>query len=281
MKPDYGDIARAFNKVAADYDAVYSSGGNAVMTWLRQESLVLLRDTFPPGGRLLEIGCGSGEEAVHLARDGYTIVATDISPAMVVQTQTKARAAGLADRVTAVALPSGHLDALRPVRRFEGAYASFGSLNCEPDLTLVRDALSRLLQPNTALVCSVIARWCPFEIAWFLLHGRPREGLRRLRRGWQQVPVGGRDGIEVLVSTRYLSVRDVARAFAPTFAVEKVMSLPLLLPPPYLDPFYRARRGIFDRVEHWERRLRSRWPWRTMGDHIALVLRRAGQGRDE
>jgi SAM-dependent methyltransferase len=244
------------------------------MTWLRQESLALLQETFPANSRLLEIGCGTGDEAVHLAQQGHFILATDISPAMVDQTQTKARAAGLADRVTALELPAGHIDALLPANRFDGAYASFGSLNCEPNLSHLRDALARLLKPRAAFVCSVMARWCPFEIAWFLLHGRPRTAFRRLRWGWQQVPVRGHDGVEVFVPTRYLSSREVARAFAPAFAVERTMALPLLLPPPYLDDLYRARRGVFDRVEPWERRLRAHWPWRTMGDHIAIVLRK-------
>jgi hypothetical protein len=104
-----------------------------------------------------------------------------------------------------------------------------------------------------------------------LLHGRPRTALRRLRRGWQVAPVAG-SGVQVVVHTRYLSVVDVARAFAPSFGVERVLALPFLLPPPYLDELFRRRRALFRRLETWERYLRVRWPWRYMGDHIAMVL---------
>lgn len=274
MKADYSTTAQAFDTVAADYDTAYGPEGNAVMAWLRRESLALLQDTFPPGSRLLEIGCGTGEEALHLARTGRTVLATDVSPAMAARTDAKARAAGLAGRVTALALPAGRLDAILPQEPFDGAYASFGGLNCEPDLAGLAQALARLLKPGAAFVCSVMARWCPFEIAWFLLHGRPRTAFRRLRRGWQPAPVAGLGGVQVTVSTRYLSVGDVARAFAPAFAVERMLALPLLLPPPYLDDLFRQRRALFDRLEGCERRLRGRWPWRLFGDHVALVLRR-------
>jgi SAM-dependent methyltransferase len=280
MKADYLNAARAFDAVAPDYDSTYGPQGNTVMAWLRRESLALLQETFPPGSRLLEIGCGTGDEALRLARAGCTILATDVSPAMAAQTRAKARAAGLADQVTALALPAGRLEALRPSRPFDGAYASFGPLNCEPDLPLLNVALARLLRPGAAFVCSVMARWCPFEIAWFLLHARPRAAFRRLRRGWQSAPVAGGAGVQASVAMRYLSVGDMARVFAPAFAIERTLSLPLLLPPPYLDGLFRRYRGLFDRLEPGERRLRERWPWRTIGDHVALVFRKIdGQWR--
>jgi SAM-dependent methyltransferase len=271
---DYLNTAQAFDVVAGDYDAVYGPEGNAVMTWMRQENLTLLRETFPPDSHLLEIGCGTGEEAVALARAGRRVLATDISPQMAARTRAKARAAGVAERVVALAAPAGGLAALRPHAPFDGAYASFGALNCEPALDRVATALTRLVKPGGRFVCSVMARWCPFELGWFLLHGRPRVAFRRLRRGWQLAPVAGQDGVEIAVPTRYLAVRDVARAFGPRFMVERTMALPLLLPPPYLDPLYRKRRALFDRLEPWERRLRERWPWRLWGDHVVLVLRR-------
>ncbi len=273
MKAKYLNTARAFDAIAPDYDAVYGPAGNTVMAWLRRESLALLQETFPPGSRLLEIGCGTGDEALCLARAGYTILATDVSPAMAAQTRAKACAAGLADRVTALALPAGRLNALRPADPFDGAYASFGVLNCEPNLPLLNAALARLLQPGAAFVCSVMARWSPFEIAWFLLHARSRAAFRRLRQGWQSASVAGAEGAQANVAVRYLSVGEMARAFAPAFIIERTFSLPLLLPPPYLDNLFRRYRGLFGRLEPWERRLRERWPWRTMGDHVALVLR--------
>jgi ubiquinone/menaquinone biosynthesis C-methylase UbiE len=125
--------------------------GNEVMSWLRLESLALLRETFPPGSRLLEIGCGTGEEAVALARDDRTVLATDISPKMAAQAYAKALSAGLTDRISALALPAGRIKALRISVPFDGAYASFGVLNCEADLPGLASGLARLLRPEGAL----------------------------------------------------------------------------------------------------------------------------------
>jgi len=274
MRPDYQATSHAFDAVAPEYDASYGPTGNAVMVWLRQENLTLLEETFPPGSRLLEIGCGTGEEALHLASVGRTILATDISPKMASQTLAKAAAAGLADSVSALALPAGQISALHPRVPFDGAYASFGALNCEPDLKRFATGLTRLLRPGGCFVCSVMARWCPFEIVWYLLHGRPRTAMRRLRHGWQIAPVAGGDHVRVNVPVRYLSASDIAHAFTPDFDLRRVFSLPLLLPPPYLDDLFRRHRALFAQLESWERRLRDRWPWRNTGDHLALVLRK-------
>jgi SAM-dependent methyltransferase len=244
------------------------------MAWMRRESLLTIEDTFPSGACLLEIGCGSGEEAVSLAGLGYRVLATDISPEMAALTGAKARTAGLADRVRAVAIPAGQLAALRPPEPFDGAYASFGGLNCEPRLKPTAAALRDLIRPRGHFVCSVMSRVCLFEIVWFLLHGRPRSAFRRLRRGWQRAPVAGQDSLEETVMVRYLSPRDIALAFAHSFVIKRMVALPLLLPPPYLDALYRHHPRFFGAAERWDRQLREHRPFRACGDHTLLVMQR-------
>jgi SAM-dependent methyltransferase len=270
---DYAATARAFDAIAAGYDAAYGPGSSPAMAWLRAESLALLKAAFPPRSRLLEIGCGTGDEALHLARCGHTVVATDISPGMVAIAQEKARAGGLSGRVTAVALPAAQVGRLGRSPAFDGAYASFGALNCEPALPA---ALGRLLKPGAPFVCSVMARLCPFEIVWFLAHARPRLAFRRFKSGWQEAGVRDAGGSRVAVGMRYLSLGDLRMAFAPYLIIERSLSLPLLLPPPYLDGLYRKHPRLWERVSGLERRLRERRPWQAMGDHIAVLMRRPG-----
>jgi SAM-dependent methyltransferase len=275
MKSPYRETARAFDALAPAYDEAYGPQENEVMAWMRRESLELLQKTFPEGSRLLEIGCGTGAEAVALARAGRTVLATDLSPRMASLAHAKAAAARVEDRVAGLAVPAAGVGLLRPSRPFDGAYASFGALNCEPDLPGLAASLSRLIGPGGAFVCSVMPPCCPFEVAWFLLHGRPSAALRRFRRDWQAADIGpAPDGARLSVPTRYLSLRDLRRAFEPEFAFQQAMSLGLLLPPPYLDPVFRQRPRLFSALEPLERILRTRWPWRAWGDHVAVVFRR-------
>lgn len=273
MKSDYANVVAAFDLIAEDYAVVYGPQGNAAMAWMRRENLQLLRSLFPLGSRLLEIGCGAGEEAVALALAGYTVLATDISPRMAAVTRAKAVQTGVETRVQALALPAGLMGALRPAQPFDGGYASFGALNCERALPAVGAALERLIRPNGTFITSIMGKACLFEITWYLLHLQPHRAFRRFRTGWQLAPVAGQNGREVAIPTRYLTVRQVTEAF-PAFRLERIIALPLFLPPPYAATLLECYPHFFQRLERAERRFREKTPWRTLGDHTVLVLRR-------
>ena len=248
------------------------------MAWLRRESLAILQATFPPGSRLLEIGCGTGDEALALSRLSYRVVATDLSPAMIACASTKAQYEE--KPVTWRVLPAGELAALLDdygPGAFDGAYSSFGALNCEPRLNRVASALAGLLRPEAFLVCSVMNRWCAWEIAWGLLHLRPRHAFRRLGRGWIEAGLASPDGRQV-VPVRYYTPRAFARAFKPYFRFRDVRGLPVLLPPPFLDSFCGRHPALMAHLEAADRRWRGRWPISCLGDHFLMVLERSGSG---
>ena len=52
-------------------------------------------DYFPPGGRILELGCGDGEKGLWFAARGYGITGVDISPTAIEWAREKARSRGL------------------------------------------------------------------------------------------------------------------------------------------------------------------------------------------
>jgi SAM-dependent methyltransferase len=270
----YAHLSRAFDQAAQNYDPLYQA--NPVMAWLRGESLGVLQATFSPGSRLLEIGCGTGDEALALGRAGHKVVATDISAAMIEAAQAKA-VPGTGD-VTWLVLPAGRLADLVSdygSASFDGAYASFGALNCEPDLASAVAALADLLRPGAPLVCSVMNRWCVWEIGWGLVHLRPRQAFRRLKQGWLDAGLASPQG-RLSVPTRYYSPRSFARHFEPSFRVQQVRGLPVLLPPPYLAQLLDRFPVAFARLEGIERRLRDRYPFSSMGDHTLLVMGREG-----
>ena len=79
--------ALAFDAVAPVFDERFGAWAS-VAAQRRAVRAVLLR-TFPPGGRVLELGGGTGEDAAFLASHGYDILLTDPSPAMVSLAQAK------------------------------------------------------------------------------------------------------------------------------------------------------------------------------------------------
>lgn len=71
------DRRLTFNQVALDYDAVRPSYPEALV------EDVLLLSSFPQNGRILEVGCGSGQATLPFARHGCSIVCLDIGPDLI------------------------------------------------------------------------------------------------------------------------------------------------------------------------------------------------------
>ena len=267
----YADVATAFDRAAGSYARDYAS--NPVMAWLGDDTFDRLCRLFPPGSRLLEIGCGTGEMALRLAEAGRAVVATDIAPGMVARAQDTAATSPARDRLVWLATPAAEIGEL-VAGPFAGAYSNLGALNCEPNLSEFVRSLAGLLAPGGAFLCSVMNRWCAWEIAWGLLHGRPREATRRLarRKGWAPARMSAGEGqAPSIIQVRYFTPGEFASAFRAYFRVETVLGYPVLIPPPYLAARFP---GGPARLSSPERRVHA-WPgFRSLGDHFLLVLRR-------
>ncbi len=55
-----------------------------------QPALIALLDEFPPAGPVLDVGCGTGDLALAVARRGYSVLGVDLAGAAIAQAQAKA-----------------------------------------------------------------------------------------------------------------------------------------------------------------------------------------------
>ncbi len=271
----YKLLQTRFDQAAKTYDMTFgppsgSRPGSPLLCWLRDEHLAHVRELVKQGGALLDLGCGTGEEALQLVQDGYSVLGIDISAGMVWQAQAKAASLGLRRGVIFRALPAGKIGDLDERGPFHGAYASLGTLNSEPDLEGVARGLHALLEPGAPFIATVMSRHCLFErLRWL----RSLGGTSVLDRPatWTE----GRAGATgVTVPVCFYTPDEFAAAMSPYFAVESVMAFPLWLPPVHLQELYREREAAYKQLETRERRTRA---WRVMrgrGDHFLMVLRR-------
>ena len=73
-------VSTAFDAVAAVYDRAWTD--SLVGRRQREQVWHAIQGVFPADGRVLELGCGTGTDAAHLARSGLRVHATDASPEM-------------------------------------------------------------------------------------------------------------------------------------------------------------------------------------------------------
>jgi 2-polyprenyl-3-methyl-5-hydroxy-6-metoxy-1,4-benzoquinol methylase len=255
----------AFDSVAADYDG--PRGNNALIQDMRSEMWRTLDATFAPGSRLMDLGCGTGLDAVRMARVGHRVTATDWSQRMVDRTRERAEHEQVSDSVQAMAVGSHELSRIQGQAQFDGAYSNLGALNCVPNLTEMAEQCARLLKPGAALAFSVIGRICPWEIGYYAL--RRNWGRLRVRFAPAMVPVGMNKRV---VWTRYYTPREFYAAFERQFILQHWRGLCVLAPPPYMTQIREKHVRLYERLWRLDRRAAG-WPvLRNMGDHFVMVM---------
>ena len=60
-----------------------------------------------PAGRVLDLGCGEGADAIWLAEQGWNVLGVDVSPTALERARADADAAGVGDRIELVQLDLG------------------------------------------------------------------------------------------------------------------------------------------------------------------------------
>ena len=261
------DTRDAFDSVAADYDG--PRGNNEAIQDMRAEMWRWLDSSFAPASRLIDLGCGTGLDAVRMASLGHSVTATDWSGQMIARTRERAACAALSGRIEALPIGAHELERLEGQGVYDGAYSNLGPLNCVPDLRAVARECARLLKPGGALVFTVIGRYCPWEMLHYARQGRwARVGIRFAR---ETVAVGmnGRT-----IWTRYFTPGEFYRSFEEHFVLEHVRGLCILVPPPYLTALKDRHPRWHERLWRLDRRVAG-WPLiRQAGDHFLIVLRK-------
>jgi ubiquinone/menaquinone biosynthesis C-methylase UbiE len=256
----------AFDTVAAEYDR--READNPIRQVMRVRSVATLETTFPEGSALLDVGCGTGTEAIWLAQRGRTMFAVDSSPQML---EVLARRAGAARiHIPTRLLRAGDLARLADElgeESFDGAYSSFGALNTEPSLEPPVAALARLVRPGGRIVLSVMNRWCVAEMALLAAGGRVHQAFRRSRSSIR-VTVGSS-----FADVRYPSWLQLRQVLRGKFRVESVQALPLLLVP-YAWNALSTHPHVYKAISRIDRMLAPHRPFAWLGDHLLVVAER-------
>lgn len=175
------------DQVKRDIKERYDSLGQNVLTWLdrgrdpsevwravegtrpalayfrqRKVETALALGRFPSGGTIVEVGCGTGDYALLLARRGFRMIGVDLSPASIESAKRKARALGVSE-VSFVASDAESLHDL--AANSADGVVSFSALRYVPNIEMALEAIRRVLKPGAAAVLDFPNRYCP----WFTL----------------------------------------------------------------------------------------------------------------
>lgn len=242
--------AAVFDSVAARYDELWTSTAVG-----RAQRDLVWRDVDPlffPGDSILDIGCGTGEDAAHFAARGITVHATDPSPAMILAAQARG---GFTTEVLRAE------DLVTLGGEYDGAISNFGALNCVEDLPAVVPGVAALLRPGGHVAICIIGRFCLWETLYYAARFQFRKAFRRLRGS---APSG------LGITVRYPSAREFRTLFVRGFELQRWTGIGLFVPPSYVElpapvvAFLSALDGILARLPLL----------RALADHRLFIFKR-------
>jgi len=294
----------AFDPTAHAYDAEFTD--QLLGKWLREQ--VWAHTPFTPPMTILELGCGTGEDARHFADMGISVLATDASGEMIKIAHDKIvtpppnplpiawrggiplpRRDGIhavhKERVEDVgdALQGGgghvkflqlDLNALPPTpldaAPFDAVFSNFGVINCVENRESLAKFIHDHLAENGMAVIVTMTRTCPIEIVWHLLHLHPRQAIRRFFGG-RLVHVGNGGALRVWYPTHRALRKDFARA---GLRLERMVGVGVVLPPSYLAPLVAKYPRFWGWICNIEKRLAQLPVCNRLNDHTLMVFRK-------
>ena len=266
----YEHVRSVYDRIAPQYDEAV--GRHAVSRRAKQLALHVIKGVTPDGGRLLDVGCYTGIEAVLLAEQGYHVLGVDLSPEMVHKAQEKARRRRLEDRASFRVMRAADIGLLvsEKTGAFDTVYSVYGTLNLEPDLPRFKEGLVSLMRDSSRFVCGLLNPTVMYELVMAPFFGK-FHGYRKLRK--QEVVTRVGLGDDTVKASLY-SVDDVRTLMAPELQLERILGVHILYPPPRGSQGH-GRWWLARALDEVELRLQSRFPFRNFGFFSLLVFRRA------
>ena len=261
-------MTEAFKEIAATYDSSFT---NSLIGSAQRRSVWMEIDrTFAAGQHILEINCGTGVDALHLAGRRVHVTACDSAPQMIQVARQRAALQEIPATIDFRVLANERIGTMRDEGPFDGIFSNFSGLNCMADLSFLAYDLAHLVKRRSKMVLCLFGRFCAWETGWYLSRGNIRKATRRFRQAEHPAVLSAHSEARV----RYYSVRQLKRTFSPYFRLTRWKGVGVTIPPSYLE-FLAAKYARLFRfasgIDPW---LGDCAGFRAMADHMLLTFER-------
>ena len=257
-----GVVGRAYDAIADTYDEQVRGDD-----WMRRVLHAHYLRLFAAGDRVLDVGCGTGIDALFLARHGVRVVGIDASPGAIDQLRSKLARAGLTDLVEARVLEIEALSELGD-NRFDGLISAFAALNSVADLQRFSEDAARLIRPGGRVVLHMLNRFSLWEWLGYAMRGDVHAASRVGRLRIRQFTIGGHP----IEHTLYFADEVYRAVFKRRFILRRRYGVGAVRPP---HTVRRLPRRVVEALERLDTRSGT-WPLLSdAGRFFVLELERA------
>ncbi len=213
---------------------------------------------------ILEINCGTGEDAIYLSKLGHDVIATDVSESMIRIAKSKNTLSNLTFEVLDINAISK--DSFN--RKFDLIFSNFGGLNClsKPELSAFLDTSAHLLNPNAKLIMVLMPKHCIWEQLYFGIKGNLKKAKRRYTDKYLLVNVNN-----VSVKTWYYNPKEIISLTKKLFTPKKIKPVGIAIPPSYFENSFLAKKPFLNGLRIIEKLLSQSF-WAKYADHFLIEL---------
>lgn len=259
---------KAFDSYASVYDMDFSD--TAIGRLQRTRVWKFLDKKLNQPLKVLELNCGTGEDAQYFVEKGHTVLASDISAKMISIARKKVASSRVVFKVCSIQ----DIRSLENDGPYDLIFSNFGGLNCLNPIevqTLISD-LYRLTAHNGRLMLVIMGRKCLWESAYFKWKGDTAKSNRRLLKDGTSVSILGSDFL-----CHYYSPSEIARIATPYFTDKKIKPIGIFIPPSYLNPFFEKRKGLLHLLTLAENTIGNLSFLGNYADHFLISLKRKNE----
>lgn len=194
---------------------------------------------------ILELNCGTGEDAIRLAKQGNNVMTSDVSDGMLEMAKRKKESL----MVNFQRIDLNEIESFDFESSFDLVFSNFGGLNCIDPATMstVNLTISKLLNPGGKFIAIIMPKFCLWETVYFLIKRNIKEAFRR-RKKFVMANISGNN-----IKTWYYSPENHSSLMPECLIVEKVRPIGLFTPPSYLESFFSKRLNLMKVLQELEK----------------------------
>ena len=260
-----------FDILAQNYDADFTT--SPIGRLQRERVWFYLTPLLNEAGRslrILEINCGTGEDALRLASLGHSVMATDASAVMIEKAKTKLN--NLANGSSDIEFKISSFDELPDLvadDKFDLVFSNFGGLNCidEQALEKLSSNLLALTAANAKIFFVLLSPYCLWEIFYYGIRVKFKTAFRRFKR------LANFTVKDQTMPVYYYSPGRITRIFRQAFNLIEKHPVGLFIPPSYLEEKFRNNKKKLEKVNKREQRF-SPVALSSFADHYCIIFKK-------
>jgi ubiquinone/menaquinone biosynthesis C-methylase UbiE len=253
-----------FDKAASNYDKTFTNSviGKLQRNLVYEKLSFILKENNPK--TILEINCGTGEDAIWLGKQNFEVTATDTSEKMIAVAKSKSNLGNINFKQVDI----NNIDSNFKNEKFDLIFSNFGGLNCLTSLELddfFKETVPILTQKGK-LALVIMPKNTLWEHLYFLLKFNRTNAFRRKK----EFAIADVEGEKI--TTYYYNPKDIVNLANTNFEIQQFKPIGFFIPPSYLEPFFNTKPRLISLLNSLEQKIKNVSWLSKYADHYIVVL---------